>query len=148
LNTNGLDSSLGFLLGVTHRKLATLFQQRLKEFDITTEQWSVLYRIYEKDGLIQKEIAERAGKDKPSTTRILDSLEAKGFIGKKLGEHDRRSFAVFITDKGRVLIEQTASIEKKTIQEAMKGVNEQEEKLLLQLLKQIRTNIEDLSNYE
>ncbi|WP_068775513.1 MarR family winged helix-turn-helix transcriptional regulator [Paenibacillus sp. FJAT-26967] len=142
---SALDDSIGFLLGITYRKISNLLTQRLKDYDITPEQWSVLYRIYEQDGLIQREIADRAGKDKPTTTRILDSLEAKGFIHKKAGQGDRRSFHVHITEKGQSLIRIAEPIEKKTVQDAVKHISQDEYDLLIKLLHQIGANIQELT---
>lgn len=103
--------SVGFMMGVTYRKLTALLQQRLKDYEVTPEQWSVLFTIVRSQGLIQKEIADRRHKDKPATTRILDHLESKGLIYKEVGKQDRRSFLVYSTDKGRKVIEATIPIE-------------------------------------
>ncbi|MEC0248721.1 MarR family winged helix-turn-helix transcriptional regulator [Paenibacillus chitinolyticus] len=141
LYKNGLNDSLGFLLGVAYRKMSNFLSQRLKEYDITPEQWSVLYRIYERDGLIQKDIAARAGKDKPTTTRILDSLEAKQFIRKQVGQGDRRSFHIYMTDKGRTLIEETISIERQTIRDAAAGLSQEQYDQLITFLHGIIDNL-------
>ncbi|AJY74616.1 MarR family winged helix-turn-helix transcriptional regulator [Paenibacillus beijingensis] len=148
MNREGLDGSIGFLMGVTYRKLSHLLLQRLKDYDITPEQWSVLYRIQEMDGCIQKEIAERSGKDKPTTTRILDALEAKGLVRRKIGENDRRSFRITITDKGKELIRQTEPIEKKAVQDAAAGLSDGEIETLLRLLRHIGDNVDGLSGKE
>ncbi|MDF2925969.1 MAG: transcriptional regulator [Paenibacillaceae bacterium] len=108
----GLGNSLGFVLGVAARRVSLLLMLKLKEFEISPEQWSVLYYIREQEGLIQKELAGRSGKDKPTVTRILDSLEDKGLIVRKPGEHDRRSFRIYATDKGKELVELTEPVER------------------------------------
>ncbi|WP_372011085.1 MarR family winged helix-turn-helix transcriptional regulator [Paenibacillus chitinolyticus] len=140
-NKNGLNDSLGFLLGVAYRKISNSLSQRLKEYDITPEQWSVLYRIYEQDGLIQKDIAAKAGKDKPTTTRILDSLESKQFIRKQVGQGDRRSFHIYMTDKGRSLIAETVSIEQQTIRDAAAGLSQEQYNQLITFLRGIIDNL-------
>lgn len=132
-------------MGVIYRKISNLLMHRLKEHDITPEQWAVLYRVSEREGMIQKEIAERAGKDRPTTTRILDALEAKGFVVKQAGEQDRRSFLVFSTEKGRALIEQIVPIEKQTIADATHGISAGDVELLHRLLRQIGENIDRLT---
>ncbi|RNB90711.1 MarR family transcriptional regulator [Brevibacillus fluminis] len=132
-------------MGVIYRKISNLLMHRLKEHDITPEQWAVLYRVSEREGMIQKEIAERAGKDRPTTTRILDALEAKGFVVKQAGEQDRRSFLVFSTEKGRALIEQIVPIEKQTIADATDGISTADVELLHRLLRQIGENIDRLT---
>ncbi|TNJ60665.1 MarR family transcriptional regulator [Paenibacillus hemerocallicola] len=147
-NPGILDRSAGFMMGVTSRKLSQVFTQRLRLYDITPEQWMVLYCIQERDGMIQKEIAQRACKDKPTTTRILDVLESKQWITKQTGKSDRRSFLVYATDKGRELISQTEGIEIKTVKDATSGLSEAEYDQLLSLLRRIGDNIDHLTEKE
>lgn len=131
-------------MGVTYRKLTSLFQQRLKEFGITPEQWSALYQVERGDGLMQKTIAERTGKDRPTTTRILDHLEAKELIYKRTGEHDRRSFFVYATEKGKELIALTVPVEQQMVRELTRCMTEEEYELLLALLSRIDRHIDSL----
>jgi len=133
----GLERSAGFLMGTTYRKLTNLLHNRLKPYDITPEQWSVLYQIDQVDGLIQKEIGERAGKDKPTTTRILDHLEMKGLIYKQMGTEDRRSLSVYITEKGKNLMQATTRIERQVIEEVKQCMTEEEYDVLISLLLRI-----------
>jgi DNA-binding MarR family transcriptional regulator len=142
---SSLDDSIGFLMGVTYRKLSNLLHQRLKQYDITPEQWAVLSRVREQEGLIQKELAARSGKDKPTTTRILDALESKQLITKKPDTSDRRSLLVYITEKGNSLIEQTISIERQTLADATVGISKSDHDLLIQLLLQIGNNVNQLT---
>ena len=48
---------------------------------LTPEQFTILARLKESDGLNQKILADYAYKNVSSITRILDSLEKKKFIG-------------------------------------------------------------------
>lgn len=131
------DLAVGFIMGVAHRKIASLLQQRLKEYDITPEQWSVLNQIEQSEGLIQKEIAERTGKDKPTTTRILDLLESKGLVRKQTGKQDRRSFVVRATERGKALIRETLPIENGVTEEVKRMMSEEEYGILMELLQRI-----------
>ncbi|EFM12425.1 transcriptional regulator, MarR family [Paenibacillus curdlanolyticus YK9] len=140
----GLERSVGFMTGMTYRKLSALLQNRLKPYEITPEQWSILYQIDRADGLIQKEIAERAGKDKPTTTRILDLLEEKGLIYKKAGTKDRRSFLVYITDKGRQMMQETLPIEKQVIAEVKSCMTTEEYDTLIRLISKISAQIDSM----
>lgn len=40
-----LEQSVGFMLGFTHRKAVALLAMRFKPYDITTEQFSVLFNV-------------------------------------------------------------------------------------------------------
>lgn len=141
---NQLDLSLGFMMGTTYRKLSALFQNGIKEHGITPEQWSVLYQIDREEGLIQKEIAKRAGKDKPTTTRILDHLEGKGLIYKRTGENDRRSFLVYITEKGRALVKETYPIEAQVTEDIKQIISNEEYELLMDLLIRINNHADEI----
>lgn len=145
MHPQGLDRSIGFVSGVAYRKLSALLASRIKPYQLTPEQWAVLYRIRERDAQIQKEIAERAGKDNPTTTRILDLLEAKGFIERRAGQRDRRSFEVFITDKGRRTVDEVSPIEHITVQEACEGVTDEEYAIALKVMDVISRNIDRLN---
>ncbi|OCT13338.1 transcriptional regulator [Paenibacillus pectinilyticus] len=132
---------IGFAMGVTYRKLSALFQQRLSAHGITPEQWSALYHIDCAQGLIQREIAERTSKDKPTTTRILDHLEKKGLIYKKAGDRDRRSFLVYSTELGQEVIRVTTPIEDSMTAEVKACMSEEEYAIMMDLLLRIQRHI-------
>ncbi|GGA50292.1 MarR family winged helix-turn-helix transcriptional regulator [Paenibacillus physcomitrellae] len=139
----GLDESLGFLLGVAYRKVAQLFQHQLNDHNLTPEQWAVLYRISEEEGLIQREIGKRAEKDKPTTTRILVALEQKGLIRKIEGAEDRRSFRVYSTPEGKAKVREIEPLERAAMKEASADLSEEEYTLLIGLLRRVIRNSED-----
>lgn len=141
---NQLDLSLGFMMGTTYRKLSTLFQKGIKKHDITPEQWSVLYQIDREQGLIQKEIAKRSGKDKPTTTRILEHLEGKGLVYKRIGENDRRSFLVYSTEKGHELVQETLPIESQVTEDIKKCISVEEYEMLRELLSRINNYADEI----
>lgn len=129
--------SLGFLMGVTYRKMAALLQLRLKDYDITPEQWSLLYHIDRSPGMIQKEIADKTYKDKPATTRILDHLESKGLIYKEAGVQDRRSYLVYCTERGHATIRETIPVEEGLTEEVKRLLTEEQYSLMIALLQRI-----------
>ncbi|MBB6671369.1 MarR family winged helix-turn-helix transcriptional regulator [Cohnella nanjingensis] len=131
-------------MGLTYRKLTNVFQHRLKAYEITPEQWSTLYQISLSDGLIQKEIADRTGKDRPATTRILDHLAEKQLVFKKADPQDRRSFLVFITEKGKRLVAETLPIEASFIAEVASCMTAEEYDQLLSLIRRIDERLDRL----
>lgn len=140
--SNGNPLAIGFAMGVTHRRMSALFQQRLSGHGITPEQWSALNQIDRSQGLIQKELANRTGKDKPTTTRILEHLERKGLIFKKPGEHDRRCFLVYCTEAGSALIRETTAIEDGVTAEVRRCMSDEEYDSLMALLVRIQHHVE------
>lgn len=92
---------LGFLLGVAFRSMKMRADRKLIQFNLTAPQWGVLARLYEEDGLAVGEIACRMQTEVPTVTRIVDLLQANGFVERKTHMEDRRSVLVFLTEKGR-----------------------------------------------
>ena len=66
-----IDHSLGFVLNHAGRRLTQLLTLRFQPYDMTTEQWSVLNRLDEEDGISQKELAIRSEKDQTNVTRPM-----------------------------------------------------------------------------
>ena len=143
-----LRDSLGFHLGITYRKLVNQFQQRIKAYNITTEQWSVLYQVYQEEGVIQKTIAERLYKDKPTITRLLAQLENKQLIRRTAGIRDRRSVTVSVTAAGAELIHQTYPLERQLMAEVKSGIGESSYEELLMLLRRVHQLVQDQSDRE
>lgn len=139
-----LDGSYGFLLGKTYRRMVQLLLQRFKPYNITPEQWSVLCRLQGNDGISQKELAARADKDPPTTTRILDVLERKGWVRREMNEEDRRSFGVYSTPEGVELAKRLGPIELQTLYDAARDIPQERLELFMQLLRQIGQTAEQL----
>ena len=143
---SGLEGSVGFALGVTYRRLSQLFAIRIRGYGLTPEQWSVLDRIATMEGQMQKDIGRRAGKDKPTTTRILDLLESKGWIVRKPGAEDRRAYAVYLTEEGRRTWTAIGPIERATVADACRGISPEEYDLMLKLLSIVWSNADALAS--
>jgi DNA-binding MarR family transcriptional regulator len=58
------------------------------------------------DGLRMNELAERILYSKSGFTRVVDRLEAAGFVRRVRPDNDRRSILVVLTDQGRAVIDQ------------------------------------------
>src|ERR671918_1689936 len=100
-----LDNSYGYLINLAAQRLKYELHRTFQAhgYDITPEQWAVLNRLWEEDGLSQVELAERTFKDKPGTTRILNLLEKKVVVVRRPDEKDGRVLRVFLTKVGRDL---------------------------------------------
>ena len=137
------DCPIGMLLGITHRKMSQQLTQRLKPYDISPEQWSVLYQIYRAEGLNQKEIAAKVVKDQPTTTRIIDLLHKKGWVQRVNSPQDRRAYLLHLTEAGRRLIEKTLPVERDVNHDFVKGISPDMLQQFRQTLLQIQYNISE-----
>ncbi|UUZ83004.1 MarR family transcriptional regulator [Paenibacillus sp. P26] len=138
---NGKDGhvpeSLGGLLAQTYRRVVQGLSQRFKPYGVTPEQYGSLHQLCAKEGIPQKELAERTDRDQPGVTRILDGLERKGWIERRPNAEDRRSFLVYPTEEGRKLDAVLTPIERQTIKDMFGCLNSEEERLLALWLKRV-----------
>ncbi|MGR3765700.1 MarR family winged helix-turn-helix transcriptional regulator [Rossellomorea sp. NS-SX7] len=138
------DESIGLFTSNTVKNIIRFLSVNIKNFDITPEQWTVLKRLSENDGINQKELAIKAEKDQPTVTRILDILERKELIIKEKNKEDRRSFLLFITDKGNAVKEELSPVIEKIWEEKiLTGISEEELNVYRNVLVKMNENIEE-----
>ncbi|WP_230980796.1 MarR family winged helix-turn-helix transcriptional regulator [Rossellomorea arthrocnemi] len=136
------DETIGLYTSHTVKNIIRFLTFHLKEFDVTPEQWTVLKRLAEQDGISQKQLAIRSDKDQPTVTRILDILERKELIYKQKNAEDRRSFLIFITEKGMTAkAELSPFIERLYEDTILKGISEEELEVYKSVLSQINANM-------
>ncbi|RXJ81807.1 MarR family winged helix-turn-helix transcriptional regulator [Arcobacter sp. F2176] len=138
-----MNNSLDFILNRTALAMKTGFNKQIKEFDISPEQWSLIFRIVENNGLTQKELASSTYKDQANITRSLDRLEKKGFLTRLVNSKDRRIINIFSTSKAKELVEIIVPISKQYNQLLSTGLSQEEYESLIGLLNKVYTNIEE-----
>lgn len=61
----------------------------------------LLLWLLENDGMIQKELVERANMEQSTVAEHLDRLERNGFVYRKRGAEDRRMYRFYLTEKAK-----------------------------------------------
>jgi DNA-binding MarR family transcriptional regulator len=139
-----LDDSYGYLINLAAQRLKYELHQvfQARGYDITPEQWAVLNRLWEQDGLSQVELAERTFKDKPSTTRILNLLEQKGVVLRRRDAEDGRVMHVFLTKAGKDLKEKLIPCAEEVLVKSGQNLTKEEVSQFKQILRKILANLE------
>lgn len=137
-----LEDSLGFILNKTNTKLKNKLAQQFNEYNVTTEQWSVLNCLWEQEGLTPKEVADSIFKDKPNTNRILEKLQAKELIMRKPHPTDKRAYQIFLTNRGWALRDELVPKALQLLAEATKGIEKHKVLETIKVLNHIYDNID------
>jgi len=137
------EKSIGFLLYRTSLAMRQLLQKEIKSngYDITAEQWGVLSRLWEEDGLSQNEIATKLCKQRPNITRILDELEKNELVIRKSIDNDRRKYVISLTDKGKDTVIALKTVAQEIKAKACEDMSEQEVLKTIETLNKIYSNI-------
>jgi DNA-binding MarR family transcriptional regulator len=106
------DESLGFSIYRVHTQGTNALRRAFQAagYDVTPEQWGVLARLREEEGMNQTQLGEKMLKDRHNITRILNLLEKRGYIERRPDESDKRVYRVFLTAAGRATHEELAPI--------------------------------------
>ena len=136
-----MDESLGFVLNKTALASKASFNQLIKKYEISPEQWSVIFRVVQNDKIGQKELADSTYKDQGNLTRMIDKLVLKGYLSKKHNETDRRAVELVATEKSKSLVKEIIPISSLYNEQLTKDFSEDEKLKLLELLNRVYKNI-------
>ena len=90
-----------YLLMAGHAIYLKQLMAELNHTGLTPGQPKVLDYLMEHDGANQKEIANACHIEAATLTSVLNGMETKSLIERRRADGNRRSFYVFLTDRGR-----------------------------------------------
>ena len=136
-----MEKSFHYLLmanqAVLHKKLLS----NLKNTCLTLGQPKILDYLTDHDGASQKEIAAACYIEAASLTSILNRMEEKGMIERRMLNGNRRSFYIFMTPFGKELQEEVANSFTMLEEEAFRNIPEEKKEELIDLLLTIHNNL-------
>ena len=110
--------SFHYLSMAVHSMIQKNFMEQVKSSGLTSGQPKVLDYLRDHNGANQKEIAAACHIEPGSLTSVLNRMEERGLIERRMLDGNRRTFYIFMTDEGsrlKDLVEDNfASIEKKS----------------------------------
>ena len=136
-----MNLSLGFILNRTSIQSKALFTQRINQFDISPEQWSLVFRTVESKGLTQKELSDSTYKDQANITRSIDRLEKKSLLKRVPNHNDRRIINIYPTEDAINLVDTIIPISSEFNSFLTKDFSEEEKQQLIKLLNKVYENL-------
>lgn len=97
---SGIVDSYGFLFAKASQKLHELLNPILEKEEITPKQMGLLLILEENPGITQKEAGIIQQIDRTTMTKLIDSLEKKGYAKRVSPSNDRRAYGLFLTKQG------------------------------------------------
>ncbi len=101
INMGFLDDSLGYQLRRAQLAVFHDFAENCRSIGTSAGLFSIVTIVYNNPGLTQSAIAKALGIDRSAMVAAIDKLEAKGLIERRKTENDRRSYALFVTGRGK-----------------------------------------------
>ena len=136
-----LERNFGFLVHDVARLLRTTFDRRVKDMGLTRSQWWVLNHLYRDDGMTQAELADLLEVERPTLGRLLDRLEANGWLRREACDTDRRAKRVFLTEAMGPSMRKMRSIAAAVRSDALSGLDPAEQEEFVDMLLAIKGNL-------
>jgi DNA-binding MarR family transcriptional regulator len=106
----------------------------------------VLFRLREQEGLSQVDLADVLELQPISLVRLLDRLVEHGLLERRHDPKDRRANRLFLTARGRQLVDDLDSLRDAIATDVMREVPTEAIRTTLQTLRDIKDRIKGLSD--
>ena len=100
------SAEVAFLLSQVGAHAAARFAERLEPLGLKPMHAGILGVIERADGLSQQALGERLGVFPSRLVGVLDEMEGRGLVERRNSPTDRRSYALYLTEGGRIALEQ------------------------------------------
>lgn len=117
------------------------FDKQAKSAGLTRAQWSAIAYLYTNNGIRQIDLAELLDVAPITLARLIDRLEASGWVERQDDVLDRRAKKLFLTDKVDAVINQMQLIGQKVRKVAFKNITIEEQEQLKTILLKVRSNL-------
>jgi MarR family transcriptional regulator for hemolysin len=133
--------ALGLLLHDAARALRRAFEERSAEFGLSSAQWRMMVHVCKVGSAPQSRFADLLEIEPISVSRLLDRMEAQGWVTRDNDPNDRRVRLVLPTDKALQAFDHIKTIAEDVYGQALAGLTEDERRILTMGLCTIVTNL-------
>lgn len=99
-----MKESLHYLLMANHFMIQKALVTSVKDTGLTSGQPKVLDYLKNHNGAVQKDIAAGCHIEPASLTAILNGMETKGLIERRLCPDNHRFYNIYLTETGRLYV--------------------------------------------
>ncbi len=138
LALGALPHLLGYSLRRAQLAVFADFHAAFAPLELRPAQFSALLLIDANPGCKQSEAAEALGIMQPNFVALMDDLEARGLARRAPAKADRRSHALELTGKGRLLLARAMTVVTSHEARATGGLSAAEARQLFELLARVQ----------
>jgi DNA-binding MarR family transcriptional regulator len=120
-------------------------RSRLREaFGVTLPRFDLMAQLERyPDGLRMGELSRRLMVTGGNVTGITDLLEKEGLVVRVPDPHDRRAYAVKLTDAGRAAFAEMAVVHERWIEELLRDIPPADKSTLIELLSKLKQGLDN-----
>lgn len=135
--------TLGFVLNDVARLMRKEFEQRARAgaLGLTRAQASVLAYLARQEGINQAALAQILEVEPITLARLLDKLQAAGFVERRPDQKDRRAHLLYLTEGAYPLLDRIFALAAEVREDALAGIPEADRNRLLDMMLMIKSNL-------
>ena len=100
-----MEMNISYLLRVISIKLKNKADSSISDLGLNAQQGHAIAYINSHEGMIQRELSEAFNKRDASITSMLQGLEKKGYIERRIPKDNEREKRLYVLPKGKELID-------------------------------------------
>jgi MarR family transcriptional regulator for hemolysin len=125
------------------RRWRARLNERLKHMGQTDARCAALAEIAEcSDGVVQRDLSSRLGVEEPTVVRLVDALEANGWVERHAHQLDRRAKVVRITRAAEPVLDKAQDVLARLQQEMFADIDPADLAVCLRVLTQIADKLD------
>jgi MarR family transcriptional regulator for hemolysin len=141
MSNQSVEHLFGFLLNDISRLMRTQFDDRARDLGLTRSQWRVMVFLARSEGINQAGLADLIELDRMTLGRMVDRLEASGWVERRPDASDRRAYRLYLTDAARPLLDRMILLANDLQEIALDGLSAKDRETLRGLLNAIMNNL-------
>ena len=136
------DVVLELIHTIMHQYKTQQFQAlRDGQYELTHMESKVLGYFGNHPGATQSDLSRHSGRDKAQLARLITALRERGLLQGEADAADRRNTRLSLTEAGKAMQQATHREAERLNQQAVHGMSAQQQQQLLELLEQVKSNL-------
>lgn len=133
--------TVGLLLKDLSRLYSSRFERHARALSLTLMQCKVLVNLERAEGVSQARLCSLMTVEPMAMVRLLDPLEAGQLIERRRDPADRRARQLFLTRKGRSMLDQIWQLAAQVRTEMLSGVPREDRDVFFRVLEAAHANL-------
>jgi len=144
MNSTIDKSAFGYTVADITRLFRRVFDRRSAHLELTRAQWRALSRIERLEGLSQSELAEELEMEAIAVGRVIDRLEAAGFIERRADQADRRCWRLHLLPKSDEVMRRMKRISATLREDVLGDIDPADFATTIRVLAQVKDRLAEL----
>jgi len=140
-----IDQQPGHMIRRLHQISVGIFMQEAGELGVTPVQYAALQVVNNQPGVDQRTLARTIALDASTTGGVVDRLEARGWLERRMSSADRRTRLLHLTEAGAQALDATVPAMLRAQTRMLEPLNASQRSAFMRLLQVLVTQNNELS---